>query len=48
LLNLEGQVVGVVGAKFAGLSIEGVGFAISANTVKLYLDRLKPGEVITS
>lgn len=46
LLNLQGQVIGVVSAKFVGVSIEGVGFAISANTVKLYLDRLKAGEVI--
>lgn len=46
LVNLQGQVIGVVSAKSVGVSIEGVGFAISANTVKLYLDRLKAGEVI--
>ena len=47
LLNLQGQVVGVVAAKFVGVAIEGVGFAISANTAKTYLERLKAGEVIT-
>ena len=46
LLNLQGQVIGVITAKFIGLGVEGVGFAISPNTVKLYLDRLKAGEVI--
>ena len=47
LLNLQGQVVGVVSSKFVAISIEGVAFAISANTVELYLDRLIAGEVIT-
>ena len=47
LLNLQGQVVGVVAAKFVDVSIEGVGFAISVNTVILYLERLIAGEVIT-
>ena len=46
MLNLQGQVIGVVSAKRVGLNIEGVGFAISANTVKLYLDRLLDGEII--
>ena len=46
MLNLQAQVIGVVSAKFVGVSIEGVGFAISANTVKLYLDRLLEGEVV--
>ena len=46
LLNLQGQVIGVVSAKFVGVSIEGIGFAISVNTVNLYLDRLKAGDVI--
>ena len=46
LLNLQGQVIGVITAKFVGLGVEGVGFAISPNTVKLHLDRLKAGEVI--
>ena len=46
LLNLQGQVIGVITAKFVGLGVEDVGFAISPNTVKLHLDRLKAGEVI--
>ena len=46
LLNLQGQVVGVVSAKFVGLEIEGVGFAISVNTVKTYLDELEAQEVL--
>jgi len=41
LLDLRGRVVGVVSAKFVGEAIEGVGFAISVNTVKLYLERIK-------
>ena len=48
LLNLRGQVTGVVSAKIVGVRIEGVGFAVSANTVKLYLGRLKAGEVIAN
>ena len=48
LLNLRGQVIGVVAAKFVSVAIEGVGFAISSNTIKLYLERLKAGELITS
>jgi Tol biopolymer transport system component len=48
LLNLQGEVIGVVSAKLTGITVEGIGFAISANTVKLYLDRLKDGEVITN
>ena len=48
LLNLQGEVVGVVTSKLVGANIEGLGFAISANTVNLYLDRMKDGEVITS
>jgi len=44
LLNLQGQVIGVVSLKLRGA--ENVGFAVSANTVKLYLERLKAGEII--
>jgi Tol biopolymer transport system component len=43
LFNLQGQVIGVISELR-----EGVAFAISANTVKLYLERLKAGEVIAS
>lgn len=34
LFNLEGELVGVVNAKSAGEDVEGLGFAIPANTVK--------------
>jgi len=46
ILNLRGGVIGVVTAKFVDVTIEGVGFAISVNTVKLYLDDLLRGEVV--
>ena len=46
LLNLQGQVIGVVSVKMVGIAVEGVGFAISANTVNMYLPRLKDGETI--
>ena len=46
LITLQGKVIGVVAAKFVSLAIEGVGFAISSNTIGLYLERLKAGEVI--
>lgn len=41
LLNLQGQVIGVVSAKLVGFGVEGIGFAISANTVNTYLPQLK-------
>lgn len=46
LLDLQGKVIGVVSAKLVGFGIEGVGFAISANTVNTYLPRLESGETI--
>jgi dipeptidyl aminopeptidase/acylaminoacyl peptidase len=46
MVNLYGEVVGVVSSKFVGLGIEGVGFAISDTVVYLVLDRLKNGETI--
>ena len=46
LVDLRGRVVGMVTAKAVGVSIEGFGFANSANTIRLYLDRLRAGEVI--
>ena len=48
LLDLQGQAIGVVSAKMVGWGIEGVGFAISANTVKTYLPRLQAGETIVN
>ena len=48
MLNLQGQVIGVVSAKMVGIAVEGMGFAISANTVNIYLPRLVAGETITA
>ncbi|UCH42338.1 MAG: PD40 domain-containing protein [Dehalococcoidales bacterium] len=46
MLNLQGQVIGVVSVKLVGVAVEGVGFAISANTVNMYLPLLRDGETI--
>ncbi len=46
LLTLQGKVIGIVAAKFVSVAIEGVGFAISSNTINVYLERLKAGEII--
>jgi len=46
MLNLRGEVVGIVNSKIVDITVEGVGFAISINTVKLYLDALLRGEVV--
>lgn len=46
LLNLQGQVVGVVTQKIAGFGVEGIGYAVSANTIDIYLSRLKDGQTI--
>lgn len=48
MLNLQGQVIGMVSAKLVGISVEGVGFAISTNTVLTFLDRLLDREIIDS
>jgi len=40
LLDMHGNVVGVVTAKMFGFGIEGMGYAISADTVLLYLAEL--------
>lgn len=40
LLNLQGEVVGVVASKVVGVAVEGIGYAISANTVNGYLPEL--------
>jgi len=48
LLSLQREVIGVISAKMLGFGIEGVGFAISTNTVNMYLPRLEAGETITS
>ncbi|RJQ39928.1 MAG: DUF5050 domain-containing protein [Dehalococcoidia bacterium] len=41
LLNLRGQVIGIITSKMVGSGVEGIGFAISANTVNTYLPQLK-------
>ena len=46
MFNLRGEVIGVVSAKLVDVTVEGVGFAISAETVQNYLARLKAGETI--
>jgi Tol biopolymer transport system component/PKD repeat protein len=46
MLDLRGKVIGIVSAKLVGTAVEGIGFGISANTVKLYLPMLKSGETI--
>ncbi len=48
MLDMEGNVVGMVSAKLVGVSVEGVGFAISSNTLNTFLERLKAGEKIES
>ncbi len=48
MLNLQGQVIGMVSAKLVGISVEGVGFAISTNTINTFLSRLLDGETIDS
>jgi serine protease Do len=40
LLNLQGEVIGVVSAKSVGMDVEGLGFAIPSNQVKTVIDQL--------
>ena len=47
MVNRQGEVVAIVTSKIASVRVEGIGFAVSVNTIKTYLDRLKGGEVIT-
>ena len=48
MLTLQGKVIGVVAAKIMHVAVEGMGFAISANTVNLYLPLLEAGETIAT
>ncbi len=41
LLNLQGQIIGMITAKYVDVSVEGIGLAITVNTLRLYLDRLR-------
>ena len=46
LVNLRGQVVGINSSKFAGVGIDGIGFAIPADTVRFVLNHFdRYGEV---
>ncbi len=47
MLNLQGQVIGVVSLIVRGWAVEGVGYAVSASTIDIYLSRLEAGETIT-
>jgi Tol biopolymer transport system component/PKD repeat protein len=40
LFDMSGKVIGIVAAKIFGVGIEGMGYAISADTIQLYLARL--------
>ncbi len=49
LLNLKGELIGINVAKTAGTAIEGVGYAIPANTAQVVIDTLsskKPRETV--
>jgi serine protease Do len=46
MVNLQGQVVGIVSAALFGSSVENVGFAESSTVILTYLDRLIAGETI--
>jgi Tol biopolymer transport system component len=48
MLDLQGKVIGVVSAKLVGTAVEGIGFAISANTVHLYIQWLEAGATIAT
>ena len=46
MLDLQGRVVGVIRSGLVGTGVQNVNFAISANTVKLSLDRMLAGETV--
>ena len=46
ILNMQGEIIGVVLMKMVGVSIEGIGYAISASTITIYLERILAGETI--
>ena len=48
LVSLQGEVIGLVDPKAVDVGLDDAGFAISANTIQLYLDRLIAGEVIAN
>ncbi len=42
LLSLQGDVIGMVAAKWVAIDVEGIGFAIGANSVSTYLPLILP------
>lgn len=47
LVNLAGEVIGITSIKLASTSIEGMGFAIPINDVKVFVVNLEKGETIS-
>ena len=47
LVNLAGEVIGITSMKLASSTIEGMGFAIPINDVKVYVQSLEKGEKIS-
>ena len=47
LVNLAGEVIGITSMKLASDTIEGMGFAIPIDTVKVYVQNLEKGEAIS-
>jgi Tol biopolymer transport system component len=48
VLNLYGEVAGVVDAKTVSGTLDSSGLVIAANTINVYLERLKAGEIIAN
>lgn len=46
LLNLQGEVVGIIVAKYVGVAVEGIGLAVTRESILIHLDRLVAGETI--
>lgn len=47
LVNLAGEVIGITSMKLASSEIEGMGFAIPINDVKIYVESLEKGEEVS-
>ena len=48
LLNMNGEVVGIVSAKYSDTKVEGMGYAIPMSTASSIIERLMQGENITN
>ena len=48
LLNMNGEVVGIVSAKYSDTKVEGMGYAIPMSTASSIIERLMQGETITN